>query len=436
MDGRRDEKSGEETSRNEKDAANTALKAQVFRGVYLQMFLAVVAHTLNLQTEAILIRNACNNDLGKAAQVGSISNAAAGGKLSDSMGRKPFYLLGPLCQVLSGLCCFAMFDNALVLAGFRALKVVGTTFSGTVIGSAAMRDMFQGEELATKSAQGGSIVGLAIMTGPLLESFLLKSAKAGNERIGFLAMAMLGLAAGTLGRLKLPESLSSSSKKPFDVSTVVSDVNPFGFLRIYTHGSIAARKLATICCLQTLIDGKNVSDIVQIWTREHIKLQMETIRNFVMGYGLASTIAGAKLVPYLLKNLSTYGFTTFTNITNFFGFIMRGSVANVYVFFGALPLMLPGVNAASTSALMPVLMGHMQASGFGNGESSAYINNLRVIAGAIITMLYGKFYAWCCRTGLNPGLTFSFGACVGALAPQLLLHLTVQRSELKSQKNK
>lgn len=418
-------------------AKKEALKEKVFNGVCAQYFLSVFAHTMNLQSEAILLRNACGGDLAKAAQVGSVANAASGvlglimnqlgAKLSDAFGRRPFYFVGPLSQLLTGLICFLKSDNAAVLGVFKALKMIGTTFSGTVIGTAAMRDVFHGEEFGIKQAKAMSVVGLGIMAGPFCESLMLKVSK---ERTTYLGLAALGALAACIGLVNLPETVMDENKREFDFNGALKAVNPFGFLKLFTHGSPAVKKLASIITLQTVIDGKNMSDLVQIWTREHIQMRMETIRNFIMGYGFSSIVAGSKLVPYLMKNLSVYGFTTFTNLTNFIGFVMRGSAANIYMFFGALPLMLPGVNGASTAALAPVLNDHMVACGFGIGESTAWCNNMRVLASALATLMYGNVYARLRKLGYNPGLTFAFAAALGAALPQLLLELTVKRSEL------
>lgn len=415
-------------------------KETFFLGVCLAWYFAVVAHTVNLQSDAILIRNACGGDLGKAARVSSIANAVAGilglvvnqigGKLSDSMGRKSFFYYGPLAQILTGFACFAKSDSALMLGASKALRMCATTFSGTVMGGAGMRDVFQGSELGVKMSKAGSIIGLAIMTGPLLESIILKRAKAGSERFTFLALAAVGAITAISTSAFIPETLSSEKRKPFELSSALRAANPFGFVKLYTNGSPAVKTLATVATMQTMCDGKNMSDITQIWTREHLKLSVETIRNFLMGYGFASTMAGASLGPYLLKNLSVFGYTTFTNMTNFAAFALRGSVENSYVFFGALPLMLPGVNAASTLALTPVLNKHMEACGFGIGESTAWTNNLRVLAGSVATLAYGYFYSWCRKIGINAGMTFAFAGFLAALLPQVILALA-DRSILK-----
>lgn len=417
------------------------IKEKFSKAANIQVFLMVVAHTINLQAEAILTRNACKGNLGKAARVSAIANALAGvlglllnqfgGKLSDSIGRQFAYKIGPLSQLLAGLACYTASDSVPVLLGAKAFKIMSTTFSGTIAVGAGVRDMFQGPEQALIGAKINTVVGLGIMAGPFMEGLLLKYAGAGNERFGCLGLAALG-AVGLFN--PNPETLSIEKAVPFDVGAALKAANPFAFIQLFTNGSAALKKVLTIACLQTLIDGKNISDVVQIWTREHLKMQMESIRNFIMGYGFASTLAMGKLVPYLLKSLSIRGFTTFTNTTNFLGFLMRGSAENILVFVGALPLMLPGVNGASATALGPVLNDHMDACGFKIGESTAWVNNLRVLAGAGVTLLYGYFYSWCRKTGVNPGLTFAFAGCLGAALPQLILSLLVKDVELEKQK--
>lgn len=271
------------------------------------------------------------------------------------------------------------------------------------------------------------------MVGPFLEATILKRAGPGKEHTTYLGLAVLGFLANFN---PIPESLPVGKRKELDVGSAIQGANPFNFLSLFTRGSAPVKKLVSIISLQTMIDAKNISDITQIWCREHLKLQMETIRNFVMGYGLASAIAGMKLVPFLVKNLSVSGFTTLTNLTNFAAFCMRGSVENMWVFFGALPLMLPGVNAASATALTPILNEHLSLCGFGIGESTAWVNNLRVMAGAVATLLYGYFYAWCRKKGVNAGLTFALAGLFGAALPQALFMLIIKKSELEPQKGK
>mmetsp|Transcript_7762 Transcript_7762/g.17784 ORF Transcript_7762/g.17784 Transcript_7762/m.17784 type:complete len:283 (+) Transcript_7762:1-849(+) len=271
------------------------------------------------------------------------------------------------------------------------------------------------------------------MLGPLIEGAMLQRMKAGREHFTYVALGGLGLVALVTNSISLPETLSVEKRKPFDIGTAVASANPGGFLKLYTQGTPALRKLVTIISLQTMIDGKNMSDLSQIWMREHLKLSVEGIRNFIVSFGFLSMLAGAKITPTLLKTFSVWGYTTLTNLTNTAAFSLRAIEEKAIIWYGAMPLMLPGVNGASSAALGGVLNEHLVASGFGVGESSAWLNNLRVIVGVAATVLYGYFYAFCRKRGIWPGHTYTLAAFVGAFIPQAILMLTVKHSELHPQ---
>lgn len=139
--------------RGDEEARLAEHKRRLYRGVCYSWFFAVVAHTMNLQSEAILIRNACEGDLGKNARVVSQCNAVAGllgiivnqagGRLSDMLGRKAFCLLGPLAQILAGALVFSRPESLRALASSKVIRGVFTTFSGTVMGTACLRDCFE-----------------------------------------------------------------------------------------------------------------------------------------------------------------------------------------------------------------------------------------------------------------------------------------------------
>mmetsp|Transcript_63959 Transcript_63959/g.169294 ORF Transcript_63959/g.169294 Transcript_63959/m.169294 type:complete len:436 (-) Transcript_63959:105-1412(-) len=421
------------------------IKKQIFRGVCVQWFTAVVAHTMNLQSEAILMRNACGGDLGQTTRLVANCNALTGvlglivnqfgAKLSDSMGRKSFYVLGPLAQLLAGVLVYANPQSLSVLTTTRVLKGIFTTFSGTVMGGTGLKDVYEGKELGTVMTKAGSVIGLAIMLGPLLESIILKRVKTGGERLSFLSLGVLGAVATGCAVAMLPETLAPSQRKDFDVASAAAAANPFGFLQIFTRGSSATKKLAVITTLQTAIDGKNMSDLSMIWLREHLKFTVDGIRNFLISYGLLTVVASGKLVPALMDKLSVSEFTTLTNLTNFAAFTIRGSAESAKLFFSSLPLMLPGVNGASATALIPILNQHLVSSGFGTGESTAFLHNMRVMTGVLATLIYGYFYAWCRRAGVNPGFTYAVAGLLGGAIPQLLFALSVKDADLQTKKS-
>lgn len=421
--------------RGEEEKAKEALKKQLFKGVCLSWFFAVVAHTLNIQSEAILIKEACGGDLTRAARLSSFANAATsvlgvavnqvGGKLSDAMGRSLFYQLGPVAQFIAGMAVAVRPRSTVALLFSKVLRGIFTTFSGTIMCTSGMRDVFKGQEFGAKVAEAGSVIGIAIMIGPVIEGLMLRYLGKGAEAKSYLALGVLGLVAAASNRSQLPETLPPEERAPMDTASMLAGANPFTCLKLYTHGTPALRKLVTISALQTMIDGKNMSDLAQIWMREHLQLSVESIRNFIVSFGLAQVIAGKKLCPFLLKNLSVWGYTSFTNMTNAVAFTLRGLAEKKVLFFGMLPLMLPGVNGQSNLAIMPIINDLCQKSGFGIGESTAWLNNLRVVLSAVAAMLYGNCYAVFRKSGINPGLAFAVAGFIGAVVPQLLLMLTV-----------
>mmetsp|Transcript_23592 Transcript_23592/g.42627 ORF Transcript_23592/g.42627 Transcript_23592/m.42627 type:complete len:434 (-) Transcript_23592:78-1379(-) len=422
-----------------------ALKERCYQAACITTFTSVFAHCINIQSETILFRNACRGDLAKAAKALSLCNALAGilgivinqlgGKLSDSLGRKLFFTLGPLAQITSGILSCTFPGQVALLQFSKTLRLIFTTFSGTVMGTALMRDSFQGQELAVKSSKIGAVIGLAIMTAPTVEGALLKRLS-GRERFTFLALIAAGLAGLTASLTILPESLKKEKRTKFDLMNALSGSNPFGFLQIYRKGSPALQKMVTIVSLQTMIDGKNMSDLGQIWMREHLKMSMEGIRNFIVGFGTCCTVAGMKVTPALLKNLSMEAFTNLTNFTNFVAFSMRGAVESTALYIAAIPFMLPGVNGSSGTALSAVVNDQMKAAGFGIGESTAWLNNLRVFAGVVATLIYGNVYAWLVKRGTNPGLTYLVAGIVGAAIPQAIFSLTLKSSDYREVKPK
>ena len=114
----------------------------------------------------------------------------------------------------------------------------------------------------------------------------------------------------------------------------MSGVNPFKFLNLFGPTTTSTlKKLVVIATLQSLLEGKNAVDLVQVWQREHLKWGVEEMKNFTVTYGILMFGSGQLLTPWLLKSMSGMAFTTFTNFTNLVAFILRGSVEDPMVFW-------------------------------------------------------------------------------------------------------
>jgi hypothetical protein len=213
-------------------------------------------------------------------------------------------------------------------------------------------------------------------------------------------------------------------RKSMTAAFSLATLNPFGFLNIYRRGSAAMQKMVSIVAMQQFLEGKNISDFVEFWKRDHLKWTVEDSRNFLMGYGTLCIIAGLKITPIFLQKLSARGFTSTTNLTNLIGFAMRGFKESTWLFLLAMPILLPGVNGASSTALKGIVTDLASKEGFGKGEFSAWTNNLRALAGSVATVIYGHYYAWAKNAGVPAGTTFMIAALFGTVVPEIILRCT------------
>ena len=88
-----------------------------------------------------------------------------------------------------------------------------------------------------------------------------------------------------------------------------------------------------------------------MWQIEHLKWDAFRMRDFGVAYGVLCYLAGGFVTPRLLRAFDARGFTTFTNATNFAGFYVRAAMESPVAWWGAVPLMLCGVNGASSMAI-------------------------------------------------------------------------------------
>jgi len=423
---------------NEESAEATRHRQLAKKALYVSGFLSVAQHVVTVQSEVMLIKDLVNgnsaiaakllaNTLGLVGILGIVVNQI-GGKLSDSFGRKPFLMLGPAANIVLGGLVFRNFKNRALVLSLRVLRQILTTFSSSVMLQSALADIMSGPQLGMALSEVGAIVGMGVVTTPMLETFVLQNTS--GPKFSYLALSALGFIHTLWNGLMTPETLERAKRKSADAAFTLATLNPFGFLNIFRRGSVALQKMVTITTLQLFLEGKNLSDLVEFWKRDHLKWSVEQSRNFVMLYGALCIAAGAKITPMFLKSLSARSFTSVTNFTNMVGFFLRGSMERTWVFILAMPFLLPGVNGASGTALKALLTDRANAEGFGKGEFSAWSNNLRALAGASATVLFGNYYAWTKTNGMPSGSVFALAAIIGTIMPEVLLRFT-RDDELK-----
>merc|ERR1712226_1168043 len=100
-----------------------------------------------------------------------------------------------------------------------------------------------------------------------------------------------------------------------------------------------------------------------------------------------------------------------TNALNYLIKSFSGPSAIAYIVASFLGL--PGVNAASGVVLRPVMMERAVREGFGKGEVSGMVNNIRAIISGLAPVVYGNLYA----SGKDkmPAISFLVAAILSAL---------------------
>ena len=123
------------------------------------------------------------------------------GPVSDRTGRKPMVYLALVIFGLASLGCAFAADGTQLLI-FRFLQGAGGSI-GMVISTAAIRDLYTGEEAAKLMALVMMVFGLAPVIAPLAGNIILELS---DWRIIFMLLAALALAIGALVFFQLPET--------------------------------------------------------------------------------------------------------------------------------------------------------------------------------------------------------------------------------------
>ena len=166
--------SKEEPSAAEVEAARKGAASKIL----FSFFWSIFGSCIVLQSDAQLFTAACGGDPGATARAfGAVSGATgiislfvnqAGGKLSDSTGRRPLFLLGPIVTILCNLAVFRFSTNLKVLMATKTLRLVFNTFSGSTMSTAALMDISTPREMAQLGAKLGTAAGVAVVLAPVL----------------------------------------------------------------------------------------------------------------------------------------------------------------------------------------------------------------------------------------------------------------------------
>eukprot|EP00944_MAST-04C_sp_MAST-4C-sp1_P013545 g13545.t1 len=446
------------------------LKTKTTYVICTSTFLSVLQHIIQLQAEPLLIKKLVNGNPVVSAQVMANTSGIIGilgifvnqigGRLSDVLGRKLFFLVGPITSVLCGVLVSNFSKSLYMVAVCRILRILMTGFSSSVMCAASLSDILEGKRLSIANSYLGASVGAAVIVAPILEGIILSMTNM-NLKGPAIALSALGALHAGFILYAMPETnMKVSQARPVSIANVLrnldfSTMNPLSFMSLFygdediqkaqntkyrqLNSAVNAveknrriiKRLVLVSTFQSFLEGKNVTDIVQVWQSQHLKWDAFRMRDFTVVYGLLCFLAGQFLTPLLLQRWTGRLFTTFTNCSNAIGFILRGSREDPTIFWFAIAPMLPGVNGASASAVKSMATDRCIAAGIGRGELSAWLNNLRAIVLATAPTLYGNFYAWAISRNIYPGYAFFLAAFFGAILPEMI-HQTLTHQETKT----
>ena len=139
------------------------------------------------------------------------------GPITDRFGRKPPLYFGlALFAVSSALCAFA--PSIAVMSGLRLFQAIGAC-GGSVISRAMVRDIFPPDELRRVFSMLILVLGVSPILAPLFGSYLLLWF---GWRAAFLAQATIGTLLFLGMHFRLRESMAEESKRPLQMSNIVS----------------------------------------------------------------------------------------------------------------------------------------------------------------------------------------------------------------------
>ena len=161
---------------SEEEAAKRAIaeRAEQTLSVFKRhIFLSVMQHCISMQSEPMLITKLSGGDAAEGMRalansqglMGALSLMInqAGGRLSDSTGRRLGLLLGPALNIVLGSLVYANPTRRSLVLACRVIRMIATTFSNTVMTQAALVEALPSERLGGASAEIGAYVGGAVV---------------------------------------------------------------------------------------------------------------------------------------------------------------------------------------------------------------------------------------------------------------------------------
>jgi DHA1 family tetracycline resistance protein-like MFS transporter len=408
----------------EGDALTEAERSTATKAVVIYMALKVIQDTTTTSVWPLLLKDLYGGDVALATTAAATMSSLCGvvelfvnpivGNLSDAFGRKAFFFLGPVANVVLSVLQIRFQTSIPMAFAQRVICQSLSTVSGSTIGSAVLSDVVSGNKYSEALGKLASFAGVGVIIGPLLSGALMTRFPE-HQHVAVAFGVRVAVSASTVAYLALclPETLPKSKRRPFSLA----GVNPFGFLKLFTTGSATFRKLCVACGCCSMVEGKMTTDTVMVLLRENVGFSSNQVTSYLTSWGVACFFSGQVLVKQLIKVLGPRGFTDFTLCTNIFSNCLLGLVSAPWAVWGHVVSLAPGINNLCGVAMKSQATAHAVAGGMGKGEFSAALSSLRALAFVIAPTCWGRIYSWCTRSGHYPGLALVVAAIIGAALP-------------------
>lgn len=397
---------------------------------------------VQLLSDTALITAACSGDVGQAASVLALTSSMAGatefflnpvlGKMADQYGRKWIYYVGPIVSGVLGSVAVLVTEgkNLKVLMLHRAMSWGLLSLSNSFIGPVTISDMYQGPDLAIRTAKLFGSYGLTIIGAPLFGSLVFQTT--GNHMNVFKFRLLFALLQLYYASKFVPETLTAERVMPFKLM----DANPFSFFRLFSR-SPTLRTVTLMLFFNCFAEGKNIVSLTQGWINgSPLAWSAQKQSAWTTLYGMLAFIAGVKVMPILVKKTGPRGFTSLTNCLNAIGLTILGVPLPSYdasVVIGTL-VHGPGINNTSAAAMKAIGIDHAVGNGFGRGEYGGMYSGLRTFSQILAPIIFGAAYNRATAAKkpgiLKMGSCFFLVALLGAVLPELL-HRSLSDQDLK-----
>jgi len=324
------------------------------------------------------------------------------GKLSDAVGRKPFFMLSPLASVaLKAL--FVLRPSPLTL-GLEAVVCDGLrVISGSTICSAALTDLLSGQELSAAFSTQLAVSGLSVVVGPLVASAVISRTGSMYAPFAVAAVAAGGMLLADC--LLLEETLEEDARKEFG-----GFVNPLSLVRVFASRDARFNLLVCVAALNNAVEPKNTSVLAKV-------NQLDSFKMSATEMSLMTSLSGVSMyaqkpVQVALSRLGAGPprVRSLANLATFLGFAIR-ALPRRWALYASMLLGSVGLARAQYSSSLRVA--RAVELGWGRGEFTGQMANLRAVLGVVAPVLYSGCFAALARRGAPSGYAFLAPASVG-----------------------